>query len=183
MRTRLRPDVNSSIESLLEHPGNGDLADMDAMIYKRASPNPKFFTWVAYRSTFADGTVFNTANLDLVGYWPDQPGFENVTFPEISDPLEVYRLHRSRVARKAARVPQLHESRGSTAEQRLAFATRQSIEAKQWQVSCGYRKHTATGYRFTMRGATLSAWRRLFPWKQISAARARRAAAEVVRLS
>jgi hypothetical protein len=174
----------SAVESLLEHPGNGDLANVDAMINNHPLATKRFVEWVAFRSVFADGTVLNTANLDraLVGFWPDQAGHQNVILPDVRDLEEVYRLHRSRVARHAASVSQLHESRGSTPEARLAFAERLSLESREFQVSCGYRKKTANGYTLTIRGATLSAWRRLFPWKQAIARQGQRATEEVVRL-
>ena len=173
-----------SVESLLEHPVNGDLANVDAVLNSNPRATSRFVEWVSFRSFFADGTILTTSNLDraLVGFWPTQPTHESVTLPDISSFAFLYRLHRSRATRKGATVAQLHQSRGNTPEQRLEFAARESLEGRQFQVTCGYRKLSANGYSLTVRGATLSAWRRLFPWKQIIAWQGRRAAAEVVRL-
>lgn len=172
----------SAVETLLEHPANGDLANVDAMIDNHPLATQRFIAWVAYRTDFADGSVLYTANLEHLSHLPVQPGHHTVTLPKVRDPVEVYRIHRARVARMSPTVAQVPQSRGSTPEQRLEFATTQWLDSTQFQISCGYRKRSTNGVRLTARGATLSAWRRLFPWKQITAWQARRAAAEVLRL-
>ena len=173
----------TGLESLMENSTTGDLVNVVAMLNARATTMSPLVTAITYRSTFADGTLLQTSNSTNAGYWPDQPKHENVVLPEVRDVLELYRLHRARVSRRSAVVAQTKLTRGTTPEQRLAYATRQVLNSTNFQIACGYRKRSPQGVRLTVRGAILTAWRRLFPWKQLSERRRQRAAAEVVRLA
>jgi hypothetical protein len=170
-------------ETLIENPATGDLANVVAMLNPRATTMSPVVSSVTFRSAFADGTLLQTSNTTNAGYWPDQPRHSNVVIPDVRDPLELYRLHRARVARKAAAVAQTPLTRGTSAEQRLAYATRQFLESSNFLIECGYRKRSPSGVRLTARGAALTAWRRQFPWKQLGERQRRRAAAEVMRLA
>jgi hypothetical protein len=170
-------------EMLCENPATGDLANVVAMLNPRATTMSPLVTAVTFRSAFADGTLLQTTNTTHAGYWPDQPTHVTVVIPEVRDAVELYRLHRSRVMRKAATVAQTPLTRGTTPDERLAFATRQQLDTTNFMIERGYRKRSPTGVRLTVLGATFSAWRRFFPWKQIGERRRQRAAAEVVRLA
>ena len=171
------------LESLLEHPANGDLANVVAMVNKRATGMLPLATAVTFRSAFADGTLLNTSNMTHAGFWPDPPTHDNVVLPDVGDPIELYRLHRLRVQHKSAAVAQKPLTRGLTPEQRLIYAIRQQLDTTNFMIACGHRKRSPDGVRLTVRGATLTAWRRLFPWRQLGERRRRRAAAEVMRLA
>jgi len=173
----------TSVESLMENSATGDLVNVVAILSTRATTMSPLVTAITYRSAFADGTLLQTSNTRNTGYWPDQPHHENVVMPDVRDALELFRLHRTRVARKAATVAQTMLTRGTSAEQRLTFATRQLLDSTNFHIQCGYRKRSPEGMRLTVRGAILSAWRGLFPWKQLGQRRRQRAAAEVVRLA
>jgi hypothetical protein len=171
------------METLLEHPANGDLANFVAMVNQRSTEMSPLVTVVTFRSAFDDGTLLQTSNFTLAGFSPDRPNHENVVIPEVRDAVELYRLHRARVARKAAAAAQKALTRGDTPEQRLAYATRDQLDTTNFMIECGYRKRSPDGIRLTALGATLTAWRHMFPWKQIGQRQRRRAAAEVVRLA
>lgn len=170
------------VESLVENPATGDLGNVVAMLQKNATTMSPVVSAVTFRSAFADGTVLQTSNTTHAGYWPDQPTHSNVVLPGVRDAVELYRLHRARVAQKAASVTQTPLTRGATPQHRLAFATRQFLDSTNFLIACGYRKRSPQGVRLTARGATLTAWRRLFPWKQIGDRQRERAALDVMRL-
>jgi len=171
-----------ALESLLENPTTGDLANVVGMLQKNATTMSPVVSAVTFRSAFADGTLLQTSNSTHAGYWPDQPTHRNVVLPKVRDPAELYRLHRARVSQKAASVTQSPLTRGATPQHRLAYATRQFLDSTNFLIGCGYRKRSTKGVRLTARGATLTAWRRLFPWKQIGERQRERAAANVMRL-
>jgi hypothetical protein len=171
------------METLLEHPANGDLANVVAIVNNRSTAMSPLVTAVTFRSAFDDGRLLQTSNTTLAGFSPDRPNFENVVIPDVRDPVELYRLHRARVARKAATAAPQALTRGATPEQRLAYATREHLDTTNFMIECGYRKRSPDGVRLTAIGATLTAWRHMFPWKQLGARRRRLAAAEVVRLA
>ncbi|HEV7994256.1 MAG TPA: hypothetical protein VGP25_20700 [Gemmatimonadaceae bacterium] len=171
-----------SLESVLENPVTGDLANVVAMLSKSSTEMSPVVTAVTFRSAFTDGRQLQTSNSTHVGFWPDQPTHDNVVLPDVRDPLELLQLHRARVARRSAAVEQTKLTRGTTPEQRLAYATRQQLDSTNFLIACGYRKRSPQGVRLTARGATLMAWRRSFPWKQISERQRQRAVAAVMRL-
>ena len=173
----------SAVESLLEHTANGDLVNVVALLNTSPTAKQRLVTSVSFRSALADGTTIITSNSSAVGFWPVEPTKRDVNLPDVRDPLEMYRLHRARLAHTYANVAQKKLTRGETPAQWLAYATRQWLDSTNYLIKAGYRKRSPDGIRITALGATLVAWRRMFPWKQLLEWKRRRAAAEVMRLA
>lgn len=138
---------------------------------------------VAFDSEFEDGMRLVTSNVRALRYWPDPHHTDHVRLPDVTDIDELYRLHRLRVDRRSAGVPQKKITRGKTPEQRLVFTKRRHLELHKHLVRCGYRRRTAGGVRPTIRGAVFSAWRHVFPWRTIDQWWLRRRARAVMRLA
>lgn len=170
------PDSITSVGALGEHAAHGDLVTAIAM-----QREAKFVGVVSFRSDFADGTRLLTTSASTPRLWPDRRGTHTVRFPDMQDPVELYALHRYRVARKARRSAQVPQSRGATDDARVASEQAEVAAWHQHLVDIGYRERTAEGLRTTVRGARRSAWRRIFPWRQITGWREARAAACVRR--
>ena len=173
----------TGVETLLENPDAGDLANVVALLNKAANAPERLITCVTFRSALADGTTVITSNTTAVGYWPVEPTKCTVNLPDVRDPITMYRLHRARMAQLSASAAQEKLTRGATPEQRLAFATRQWLDSTNYLIKVGYRKRSPSGIRNTALGATFTAWRRMFPWKQLLEQQRRRATAEVMRLA
>jgi hypothetical protein len=169
-----------SVGALLEHAGTGDLANINCMV--SGTPDAaRLSTTVSYVTQFTDGHRLVTSNSGVTMMWPPQPGHEVVRFPGINDARELYALHRCRVEERARTVPVRPATRGANETERLGFADRESQAFQRHLIQIGYREPAPDGLRHTVRGATLSAWRTMWPWKQWTDAAHRRRARAVMR--
>ena len=171
-----------AVGSSLEHPRFGDQATIVAM-----RPPAEFGTSdpiysIAFDAEFVDGVTLLTSNVRMPRFWPDQRKVDHVRIPHVTDPAVLYRLHRLRVIARRADVAQKKIMRGKTPEQRLVFIKRRHIDLYKHLVHSRYHRRTAGGLRLTIRGALLTAWRQVFPWRNIDQWWLRRRARSVLRL-
>jgi hypothetical protein len=178
--THGNPAELRSVGALLEHAGTGDLANIVCIVSSTAAA-PKLTKSITFVTEFADGHRLYTTNSATTTMWPPQPGHDSVRFPAVDDARELYGLHRVRVEERARAVPARRASRGATEAERLAFTDRESQAFQRHLIQIGYREPAPDGLRHTVRGATLSAWRTMWPWKQWTDAAHRRRARAVLR--
>jgi hypothetical protein len=178
--THGNPAELRSVGALLEHAGTGDLANIICIVSGTAEAQrlTKIITFV---TEFADGHRHYTTNSAATTMWPPQPGHDSVRFPDVTDARELYALHRFRVEERARTVPARVATRGATEAERLAFTDRESQAFQRHLIQIGYREPAPDGLRHTVRGATMSAWRTMWPWKQWTDAAHRRRARAVMR--
>lgn len=169
-----------SVGALLEHAGTGDLANIVCIVSGSIAP-PKLTRTITFVTEFADGHRFYTTNSATMTMWPPQPGHDTVRFADVSDARLLYALHRFRVDERARTVPVQATTRGATEAERLAFTDREAQAFQRHLIQIGYRVPGPAGLRHTVRGATLSAWRTMWPWKQWTDATHRRRATAVLR--
>jgi len=176
LRVASRRDVTLDVcFSLLEHPIDGALGTVSVI---RAKPRNRLTAAVSFLSSFANGAILATSNSQSIPRTPPLPAMQAVRFPSISDAAELYDVHRFRVAefrRGAVHVPM---TRGSDP---IAYQLRESSRVFEHWVRCGYfRRAGENMIRKTHGGAILSAWRGMFPWRQITEYHMSRKAAAVL---
>ncbi|MFL5618184.1 MAG: hypothetical protein ACJ79A_07305 [Gemmatimonadaceae bacterium] len=171
-----------AVGSSLEHPRFGDQATIVAMRppAELGTRDPMFT--IGFDSEFVDGVTLLTSNVQMPRFWPDPRKLDHVRIPHVTDPSVLYRLHRLRVIARRADVAQKKIVRGKTPEQRLVFIKRRHIDLYKHLVHSRYHRRTAGGLRLTIRGAVLTAWRQVFPWRNIDQWWLRRRARSVMRL-
>lgn len=129
-------------------------------------------------SHFSDGVELQTGNARLVTRTPSRPYVRFVRLPDVGKVQELWRIHAFRVAERARTVPVRAHTRGADP---FAWEEAKAREINDFWVARGYYRWAAPdALRFTMRGATLAAWRGLFPWKQLTERRERREAAALL---
>lgn len=178
--THGNPAELRSVGALLEHARTGDLANIVCIVSGTAE-TPRLTRTITYMTDFADGHRLYTSNSGMTTMWPPQPGHDIVRFTGVDDARELYALHRFRVERRARTVPALPATRGATEAERLAYTDRESQAFQRHLIQIGYREPAPDGLRHTVRGATLTAWRTMWPWKQWTDAGHRRRARAVMR--
>ena len=169
-----------SVGALLEHAATGDLANI-VCIVSGATETPKLTRTITFVTEFTDSHRLYTTNSGTTVMWPPPPGHDVVRFTGVDDARELYALHRFRVERRARTVPPLPTTRGATEAERLAYIDRESQAFQRHLIQIGYREPSPDGLRHTVRGATLTAWRTMWPWKQWTDATHRRRARAVMR--
>jgi hypothetical protein len=171
-----------AVGSSLEHPRFGDQATIVAMRPPEAFDTREPMFSIGFDAEFVDGVTLLTSNVRMPRFWPDPRWLDHVRIPYVSDPAVLYRLHRLRVIARRADVAQKKIVRGKTPEQRLVFIKRRHIDLYKHLVHSRYHRRTASGLRLTIRGAVLTAWRQVFPWRNIDQWWLRRRARAVIRL-
>ncbi len=171
-----------AVGSSLEHPRFGDQATIVAMRPPEAFDTREPMFSIAFDAEFVDGVTLLTSNVQMPRFWPDARTLDHVRIPYVTDPAVLYRLHRLRVIARRADVAQKKIVRGKTPEQRLVFIKRRHIDLYKHLVHSRYHRRTAGGLRLTIRGAMLTAWRQVFPWRNIDQWWLRRRARAVIRL-
>ena len=160
--------------SLFEHPADGALAFI--LVSRGDYIGTK--SVLSFRSDFEDGIQLYTTNSTVIARTPTRPEIEGTRFPAIEDPRELYEIHRFCVAKRTKHAALIPRSRGGDP---LAFQTQETGEVQSFWVSRGYYEVVqGPALRFTTRGAILSAWRGLFPWKHITSWRNTRKANRVL---
>ena len=171
-----------AVGSSLEHPRFGDQATIVAMRPPAELGTRDPLYSIAFDAEFVDGVTLLTSNVQMPRFWPDQRKVDHVRIPHVTDPAVLYRLHRLRVIARRADVAQKKIVRGKTPEQRLVFIKRRHIDLYKHLVHSRYHRRTAGGLRLTIRGAMLTAWRQVFPWRNIDQWWLRRRMMSVLRL-
>lgn len=160
-KTRESKTVNSYV-SLLEHPTDGALAFIHV---GKANKSDRLFASAWFHDAFVDGTIIATGNSRNSLRWPPRPGWLALRFTEIDDAAELYAVHRFRVTERSKVVVRVPMTRGDNP---LAYEARDAARVHDHWVSCGYWQRLEDGsLRMTRKGATLSAWRGMFPWREL----------------
>jgi hypothetical protein len=134
---------------------------------------------VWFCSSFADGTYVSTNNSQSVPLTPTSPEFQRLHFPGIDDAAELYELHRIRVKERSRSKKHVPMTRGTNP---LAYQDRDHARTVEHWVRSGYYRRTSdAALRHTVRGAVLSAWRGMFPWRQLTEAACKRERDDVLR--
>jgi hypothetical protein len=150
----------SRFVSLLEHPTAATIG----FVMVHASQHIGVTRTTTFETRFADGRILYTTNFGLVSRTPSRPIADSVQLPDVTDVSALYELHRARVReRTVATVP---HSRG---DDPLGYLDTETREVQAFWVERGYYRWTPDErLAMTWRGAILSAWRGLFPWKQLT---------------
>jgi len=152
----------TSFVSLLEHPQDGSLA---IAFVSQINNVPRPTIHLIFHSGFADGTIVATSNSRLVSRTPSLPEMKSLSFP-VDDPVALYDLHRIRAQDRARRTVRVPMTRGADP---LEYQHQENIRVFDNWIRHGYYRRIANDkLRHTMRGAALSAWRGLFPWKRMT---------------
>lgn len=178
--THGNPAELKSVAALLEHAGTGDLATVICIV-SGDSAVPKLTQVITFLTELADGHRVYTTSSSVPTMWPPPPGHDSVRLPHITDARELYAVHRFRVERGAHAASARPTTRGATEAERLAYTDREAQASQRHLIQIGYREPSADGLRLTRRGAVLSTWRGLWPWKQWTAATQQRRARAVLR--
>jgi hypothetical protein len=89
----------------------------------------------------------------------------SLCFPNIDDAAELYAIHRFRVREQSRSVVHVPMTRGDDA---LAFQERDNARTREHWIRRGYYRRVGNDtLRYTLRGALLSAWRGMFPWRYV----------------
>lgn len=170
-----------AVGSSLEHPRFGDQATIVAMRPPEEFGSREPMYSIAFDSEFVDGKTLLTSNVRMVRFWPDPRALDHIRLPNVTDPAALYRMHRMRVIERREKVAQKRIVRGKTPEQRLVFIKRRHIDLYKHLVHSRYHRRTPKGLRLTIRGAILTAWRQVFPWRNVDQWWLRRRARSVMR--
>lgn len=152
----------TSCVSLLEHPADGTTGFISTSVSAWAGASMT----ATFATRFADGWTLTTSNFPSVLRTPSRPKIDGARFAAVSDLGALYDIHRARVAERAKTVRVVPTSRGADP---IAFEDRESREVQAFWVKKRYYRYL-DGDRFQMTGlgATLAAWRGMFPWKQLT---------------
>lgn len=137
-------------------------------------------TVLSFRSEFGDGTSLATGN-SRVGetFPPVRVRKGTISFPWITDPEDLYEIHRASVARYAADGIPIRPEIPDPAEF-LRASTRRDV-AKFAEVGYMCRDEERRVYRYTWKGAILMTWKLTWPIKPIRQMLRRRKARRILR--
>lgn len=171
-RTLRRANLHSCM-SLIEHPADGSIGHI--LVTKTLKLN-RLSSTISFNSRFVDGKTISTSNFGKSLRTPPRPEVLGLHLTEVQDPVELYEIHRFRVAERSRSVRQVPLTRGPDP---FGYQQAESMEVfEHWQRRKYYRPHGDHELRLTVRGAALSAWRGMFPWRHLAEwSRARQAAA------
>jgi hypothetical protein len=167
--TDISPGVTAYL-IMLVHPATADKAMVTVLIGGGAPP---IQTWyVEFSTRFADGKVFNTLNSAELNAFPPMPDSVRTQVPSVTDPEELYELHRAVIDRHAPEGRATTYEPGGEVEFLYQYAFRRLYEE---QVRRGvFRPDGADAYRLTVGGAYRLTWGLMPPFKQLRAAGMRR---------
>jgi hypothetical protein len=167
-------DVKSLV-TLLEHPGDAAIAYCLISVGKHTGVSVA----ATIRSDFADGVQLYTSNSRTIQRMPPRPEVDAAQFPDVRDAGALYDIHRARVLERAKSVATVPLTRGPDP---LAYQDHEARAIQAFWVRKGYYRW-ADGDKIdrVWRGAILSAWRGLYPWKQITEGKSARKRAAITR--
>jgi hypothetical protein len=163
------------ISSLFESGSEGTLG----FAFVAANQHTGVSRTTTFETRFADGIRLFTSNSEQILMTPPRPNARSVRLPAITDIARLHDIHRFRVREHAATAAVIPRTRGADP---IAYTEAETRETQDHWVQCGYYRRTSQETLvYTWRGATLAAWRYLFPWKQITKLRHAREAAALLR--
>jgi len=124
---------------------------------------------LVFRSDVVGGGVVMTSNSRTQRRFPRRRGHDVMSFPEITDPAVLLRLHRYRVHERAGGSSPLSVTRQPDP---LAYQRREAAQTHEHLQQIGYYRRLADGtLRPTWKGAICVIWRAKFPWARLTDAR------------
>jgi hypothetical protein len=175
-RARLQVTDMSAIVSLLEHSIDGAIG---GVFLSESALTGHTSGTIWFCSSFADGTYVSTNNSRIVPRTPASPEFQRLHFAGVDDAADLYELHRLRVRQRCRTKKHVPMTRGTDP---LAYEDREYARTIDRWIQCGYyRRASADALRHTVRGAVLSVWRGMFPWRQLTEAACKRERDDLIR--
>lgn len=170
-----RNSSRNTFVSLLEHPAEGALG---VIFVSRATSSDRLAAAVWFHSAFNDGITVVTSNSQLGRRAPRRREFDVLRFIDIDDAAELFGIHRFRVSERGRSAVRVSMTRGKDP---FEYVRREDEQTMEHWVRCGYYTRLDDGsLRMTRIGATLSAWRGMFPWREMSELKRARATAAVL---
>jgi hypothetical protein len=167
-------DETTRIATLFENPSDGTLG----FVIVNATQHSGVSRTTTFETHFADGITLYTSNSANILRTPPRATARSISFAGITDVARIHDIHRFRVQERSVTVATTPRTR---APDPIAYTDAETLEVHDHWIARGYYRRTADGMlAMTWRGAFLSAWRGLFPWKQISESRNARQAAAVL---
>jgi len=163
------------IGTLFENPSDGTLG----YVIVNATQHSGVSRTTNFDTRFADGITLYTSNSANVLRTPPRATARGISFRGITDVARLHDIHRFRVQERSATIAATPRTR---APNPIAYNDAETLKVHEHWIARGYYRRIADGMIvITWRGAILSAWRGLFPWKQLSEGRNARQAAAVLR--
>jgi hypothetical protein len=157
----LTPTLSSCV-SLVEHPLDGSTGFIMLSMSKHRGAS----MMATFATRFADGWKLTTSNSSTVLRTPSRPKIDNARFTAVRHIGALYDIHRRRVAERARKTRVIPTTRGADP---IAYEDREAREGHAFWIRKGYYRAVGSDQmQMTPLGATLAAWRGLFPWKQIT---------------
>jgi hypothetical protein len=148
----------TSYATLLEHPDRHTMATVIATQAQRGRAT----AFLVFKNTLLDGRSVQTSNSKLPRLVPAHPRQEVISFPGVTEPAMLDRIHRFRVG--SAPVAPI-----TAAGDAVAYYAAEEADGHQLRVRSGYYRRMAAGdLRLTWRGAIGMVWRGRFPWLQLT---------------
>ena len=141
-------------------------------------PDGSIHSLVGFTTQLAGGAKIRTANSPLPSIVPPSSGEDRLRLHTERDASRLYSLHKARVAGAVAagkRVAALDVS------DPIAYQRREEQSSIAQAVACGYWARRGEQLVLTWKGAFLSAWRMLPPWRQLAEQRDARLASRMAR--
>jgi len=129
---------------------------------------------VGFTSQLRHGGKIRTSNSPLPAITPAPVGESRVRLPRERDTSRLYAIHRGRVATATASGARM--DRLAVADP-VAYQNAEELSSLAQSVACGYWQRSGDRLTLTWKGAFLSAWRLLPPWRDISRSRDERSVA------
>ena len=117
---------------------------------------------IGFTTQLGGAGKIRTSNAPLPSILPAPQGESRARYPEVRDAVRLYGIHRDRVARAVtagARVEPL------TVADPIAYQQREEAAGIAHALSSGYWRRDGDQLALTWKGAFLSAWRMLQPWR------------------
>ena len=129
---------------------------------------------VGFTTRISGGRTLRTSNSPLAAITPAPAGESRLRLPRERDTERLYAVHLRRMGEATAAGAKVERL---TIGDPVAYQHREELSSLAQFVSCGYWQRSGDRLTLTWRGAFLSAWRLLPPWREISRNRDERWAA------
>lgn len=155
--------------ALLAEDGSGSIAVGLALPKKDGTVH----SLVGFTTQLSDGRKLRTSNAPLPPILPARTGESRLRLPQSRDVAQLHAIHRRRVAESVAAGATI--ARLSISDP-IAYQQREEATSLRHAVQCGYWVQRGERLGLTWKGAFLSAWRLLPPWRDLAVRRDERIA-------
>lgn len=133
-------------------------------------PDGTVHSLIGFTTQLRGGRKIRTSNSSLPSTTPAPKGEQRLRLPAERDTARLLEIHRQQVARARASGAQLHPL---TLSDPIAYQRREEQSSIAHAVGCGYWYRRGEQLALTWKGAFLSAWRMLPPWRTFAEQRDR----------